>query len=307
MTTANLKISVIVPTLNGAQDLQRLLQSLQSQTCPPEEIIVIDSASDDRTVAIARQAGVHVIQIQRQEFDHGHTRNLAASQAHGEVLVFMTQDALPANDRLLECLTLPLQQREIVACYARQLPRATSPITEQFARHYNYPDQSHVTSASDIERKGIKAFFFSNVCSAIKRDSFERVGQFPVNVIMNEDMIMAAQLLQQGYQIAYAAEAQVIHAHDYSLWQQFKRNFDIGVALRQHRDILSGAKTGGAGIKFVRQQFGYLWQTGHRLAILQAFGELFAKYGGYRLGQAYRWLPRSVCWRVSNHRGFWLK
>ncbi len=80
---------------------------------------------------------------------------------------------------------------------------------------------------------GIKTFFFSNVFSAIRRKEFEEIGGFPENVIMFEDMLFAAKLIERGYKIAYVPEAKVIHSHDYSLVQQFRRYYQAGVSFKE--------------------------------------------------------------------------
>lgn len=90
-----MKISVIIPTLNCENVIGLLLEKLWNQTIKPLEVIVIDSESDDNTREIARKAGANVIEIKRKDFNHGGTRNLAAEHSAGDILVFLTQDALP--------------------------------------------------------------------------------------------------------------------------------------------------------------------------------------------------------------------
>ena len=104
-----MKLTVIIPTLNAGRFLPNLLERLSSQTVSDKEIIVIDSASDDETVEVARSFGATVKPIVRREFNHGRTRNVAADDASGEYLVFLTQDALPVDGRLLENLIAPLE------------------------------------------------------------------------------------------------------------------------------------------------------------------------------------------------------
>ncbi|RLB36056.1 MAG: glycosyltransferase family 2 protein, partial [Deltaproteobacteria bacterium] len=102
-----MKLSVIIPTLNAEKQIGLLLSKLYDQTLPPYEIIVVDSSSDDKTRAIAESAGAKVLVIPRNDFRHGRTRNEAAKRAEGDILIFLTQDALPANDEMLSHLTAP--------------------------------------------------------------------------------------------------------------------------------------------------------------------------------------------------------
>ncbi|MCI5190869.1 MAG: glycosyltransferase family 2 protein, partial [Candidatus Electrothrix sp. AS4_5] len=122
------KLSVIIPTCNGASWLDALLASLTSQTVLPDEILLIDSNSSDATCTIIKQymerhSFIRLEQIAQQDFDHGGTRTLAAQQAIGDILLFMTQDAIPANTTALELLIQPFAlDEQVAATYGRQLP-----------------------------------------------------------------------------------------------------------------------------------------------------------------------------------------
>src|SRR5512139_3807137 len=115
-------ISIVVPTLNGGEAFIRLLEALRTQSVPTE-ILVVDSSSTDGTGTQAEARGARVITVRREDFDHGGTRNLGLRSTTGDPVVFMTQDALPADDRLLENLTSPLRDRSIAYCYGRQIAR----------------------------------------------------------------------------------------------------------------------------------------------------------------------------------------
>ncbi|WP_138755227.1 glycosyltransferase family 2 protein [Paenibacillus sinopodophylli] len=297
------RVSVIIPTLNAGPDLHELLKRLKQQSVPPYEIIVIDSCSNDGTAEIAQAAGAQVISVQRSEFDHGGTRNVAARQATGDILMFMTQDALPRDDKLIEELIKPLLLNEkAVYAYARQLAKPGANILERLAREHNYPAESQFKSYADIERIGIKTFFCSNVCSAIRREVFEAMGRFQEPVIFNEDLFMAAKCVLSGYQIAYCAEAVVYHSHDYSITEQFKRYFDNGISMRCNTWITPYSAVGKAGSNLVKLQLKQLhesrqWQLIPKLAVESA-----AKLIGYKLGMNYRFLPSFLTRKLSMHR-----
>ena len=146
---------------------------------------------------IARAFGAKVIVIPKKEFNHGGTRNRASREAKGNILVFLTQDAIPVDGRCIENLVNPLNDSTVAASYGRQIPKYDAIPVEKFARLFNYPDRKFVKSSSDIERLGIKTFFFPNVCSAVKRNIFKEVNEFPDNIIMNEDVVLAARLLRE--------------------------------------------------------------------------------------------------------------
>ena len=279
-----MKVSVIIPTLNAGPSIGNLISALQSQAPAPSEIIVIDSSSADNTIAVAKESGAKTIVIPRHTFNHGKTRNIAAMQAEGDVLVFMTQDALPMDSTLIGALTTPLQQPDIAASFGRHIPRSDATPLEVFARQFNYPVQGSVKGIDSVKTFGIKTFFFTNVCSSIQKERFREVGMFPEGIRANEDMLIAAKLILKGYKVAYVPEAMVIHSHNYSLLTQFRRYYTIGSSLKSHRWILQYALAEGEGIRFMKGQIRYVTERHKYFWIPYIFLESFAKYAGYRIG-----------------------
>lgn len=305
MPNAVQSVDVVVPTWQAAKHIEGLVLALQQQTLKPQSIVVIDSSSSDGTAQIAQRLGCVVKVIPQSEFNHGGTRNLGAAQGTAQAVVFMTQDALPVNERFLQNLLEPIKTGTAHAAFARQIPYQGASPLEGFARSFNYPANSYVHSASDIAAKGIRAYFFSDAASAVHREVFKQVGCFPTHLIMGEDSYLCAKLLHGGYKVAYAAQAQVWHSHHYTLAQQFRRYFDIGVFHQQASEVLIGAKTGGEGLRFVLKQT----QT---LVAQKAFGpalygllEAAAKWGALQLGKNHRRLPLQLKKKLSMHPGFW--
>lgn len=298
-------ISVIIPTYNALPWLEQQLTALQAQSVPPHEIIVIDSSSPDGTAARARTLGATVIDIPQAAFNHGGTRNRAAQAASGDILVFMTQDALPQDTTFLANLTAPLQHAPTVATYARQQAPDTASPLEQFARRYNYPPEGHTRTIDDLPDLGVKTYFFSDTASAVRRDVFEIVGGFPEWVIANEDMVLCARVLQAGHAVTYAAAAVVWHAHDYSLLKLFQRYFDIGVFMKQAEDILIGAETGGEGLRFALAQLRFLLLRGHLRWVLRSLIESPLKFAAFHIGKRAHRLPHPLRRRLSGQKAFW--
>lgn len=300
-----MEVSLIIPSLNASGYLPNLIQALRAQSEPPFEIIVIDSSSTDDTVDIARKAGCVLELVSRADFDHGGTRNRAAKLAQGELLVFMTQDALPANERFLEELARPIKDGSAVAAYARQIPYPNAFPSEAFARAFNYPSVSSLRSEADISSLGLRAFFFSNVASMVYRGAFLEVGQFPERTVMNEDMLLCARLLRAGHRVAYRAEAIVSHSHNYRLEQQFRRNFDIGAFVSQSGAALGDTRAEGAGVKFALEQIGHLASSGAWTWIPRTTLELGLKFVAYQLGKRERFLSLDLKRRLSMHPHYW--
>jgi rhamnosyltransferase len=298
-------ISVIIPTLNAEKTICRLIDKIHKQTLLPMEIIVLDSYSCDRTESMASSLGCKVISIEQCFFDHGGTRDLGARQASGSILVFMTQDAIPYDNTLFENLVEPLSNKEVAASFARQLAVPGSNPLENFSRLFNYPATSQQKTVEDIALLGIKAFFFSNVCSAIKKNEYLKVGGFPKHIIMNEDMIIAAKLLLDGYKIVYTAKALIWHSHNYTVPLYFKRYFDIGAALNMNSWMLDHVKTENEGIRFIKKQLNYLVKNHYWRWIPYALTLSLAKYIGYKLGFFQNRLPIGFKKLLSLNPNFW--
>jgi len=232
-------IVAIIPTYNAGQRFASLLDGLQAQTLKPAQIIIIDSESTDKTIELARSRNCKVITIKRCDFDHGTTRNLAVSDVSSEFIVFLTQDAIPADERMIAELIRPMQaDPNIAICYGRQLPRPNTTPLESFAREFNYPAESILKTKNDIETLGLKTFFCSNSCSAIRCSIFKKLGGFKNDVIVNEDMLFAAKAILHDYSVYYSAAAKVYHSHPYFLPKTFKRYFNIGRFFADNRWIL---------------------------------------------------------------------
>lgn len=300
-----MSISIIIPTLNAENYIFSLLTKIWDQNLKPSEILVIDSSSDDNTRDIAEGLNARVIKINREAFDHGGTRNFAVKMTCGEIIILLTQDALPLDEHFIENLILPLGNDMIPLSYGRQVPRDDADPIERFIRQFNYTEESIIKDLHQIPILGIKTFFCSNVCSAIRRKEFEEVGGFPENIIMNEDMVLAAKLILKGYKVAYQASAAVFHSHNYTLRNQFQRYFDIGVSISRNRWLLKNIQSETEGVRLLKEQTKYLISEKKAAYVFYGFLQAMAKYSGYRLGLAETRLPLKLKRIFSMHKGFW--
>lgn len=298
-------VSIVIPTLNAGEALVDVINALRQQDFPASEVIVIDSSSTDGTAQLAASLGCRTHTIARSEFNHGTTRNLGARMALGDIVVCLTQDALPANCSFLRELTRPIREGKAAAAVGRQRPRPNASPTDAFHREFNYGPVSSLRTLQDLPRLGVKAYFFSNVAAAYSVTEFWAAGGFPEGTVQNEDMILCARLLRAGQTVAYVAEAEVWHSHDYTLRQQFERYFDIGAAMARSSDELPGAKAGGEGLRFVRRQVNYLWVNGKGRWIPYALTESAIKFIAFHLGHAERMLPRWIKKRISMNSYYW--
>lgn len=304
----NRTIDVMIPTYRPGKEFRLLLERLKQQSVPVRRVVIINTEKkfwDSRWEQEFPFTEVH--HIKKEEFDHGGTRRKAAELTDAEVMVFMTQDALPADRDLIRNLTAPLKEPETAAAYARQLPNASCSFVERYTRSFNYPDKSSVKSREDLPVYGIKTFFCSNVCAAYRKDVYESLGGFTGHTIFNEDMIYASAVIQHGYRIAYAADAKVIHSHNYTCMQQFRRNFDLGVSQAEYPEVFQTASSESEGIRLVKKTFRYLCVNGRRRLIPGFVLQSGFKYAGYLAGKNYRRMPaRMVRW-CSMNKDYWRK
>lgn len=300
-------VKVIIPTLNAANDWPLFAPALLA-CVQPEQVLILDSESSDRTVDLARAAGFQLCSVERAKFNHGGTRQAAAEMLDdADILVYMTQDAVFAGRKSLSNLLAPFNDPRIGAVCGRQLARPGAQAIETHARTFNYPATSDVRSLASRKKLGIKTVFMSNSFAAYRRSALMSVGGFPAHVIFGEDSVTAARLLLAGYHIAYVADACVYHSHAYSPMQEFKRYFDIGVLHSRERWLLEEfGQANGEGRRFVVSELRYLWQR-CPLQIPSALLRTGMKLLGYRLGRVESQLAPAIKRQLSMHPRFWAK
>ena len=278
-------VSVIIPALNAEKELPGLLKALSGQTLQAEEIIVTDSESADGTRQTAEAAGARVIQVPRKDFDHGGTRDMALRASAGDVIVFLTQDAVPADSRFLENLVRPLTQEKVAVVTGRKLPKEDATPMEKLVREFNYPAVSHIRSEADVEKMGIKAFFCSDVCAAYSRKIYLELGGFDHPLKTNEDMFYAARAIRNGYRVAYEADAKVFHSHNFTLKEQYRRNRIQGYEIERHRSVLGEVSQESEGMKLVKYVSGGLRRQGRIFSFIRFGLDCCARLLGSRAGR----------------------
>jgi len=300
------KTAVVIPTYNASQHWNQLHSSLQQQGLSEEQVLIVDSSSSDNTRKLARRAGYRLKQIPKESFRHGATRQMAAeSLSWAEVLVYMTQDAVPSGENSVKKLVSSFNDPEVGAAYGRQLPRTQAGPIECHARLFNYPDASDLRTFSSGNRLGIKAAFISNSFAAYRRSALLEVGGFPRNTIVSEEVTVAARMLIANWKVAYQADATVIHSHPLTVKQEFSRYFDIGVHHGRAKWLLHAF--GGAGEEgrtFVMSQMRYLAKAKPSDIPVAAFRNL-SKWCSYQLGLHERFLPVVVKEALSGYPYFW--
>lgn len=332
------ELDVIIPTYHPGKTFAFLLRKLWQQDFPVHKVILMNTeealfgSEANEAVLDMQQKGmcIEVHHLAKRDFDHAATRRLGVSYSEADAFLCMTDDAIPANSQLTLHLMQALyggvtekgsrdraagnekqasdsesqQPCRIAMAYARQLPNDTCAEAERFTRAFNYPAVSMVKTAKDLPRLGIKTYFASNVCCAYDRAAYEKTGGFCKTAIFNEDMIFAAAAIRAGYGIAYAADAEVVHSHNYTAMQQFHRNFDLGVSQAMHPEVFAGLPSEGEGIRLVKQTAKHLLSCGKFWLLPDLIIKSGCKYMGYRLGKAWKQLPHGLALSCAMNRDY---
>ena len=305
------KVDVIIPVYKPTTELLRLLELLGRQTVPVNQVILINTEKEYFLPLISedelaeKYPNVVLHHITKAEFDHGKTRNMGVKYSGTPYFVMMTDDAIPADERLIEELLTPFEDEKVDMSYARQLPAKGCGVIESYTRSFNYPEEERVKTAEDLNTLGIKTFFASNVCAAYRKETFEKLGGFVNRTIFNEDMIYARNVIDNGGKIVYAASARVYHSHNYSAVEQLRRNFDLGVSHAEYPKVFSGIATESEGMRLVKKSCKYLCQIRKPWLIVKLVWQSGFKYLGYFLGKRYGKLPGKLVKKLSMNKEYW--
>jgi len=226
--------TVALLTYNGEKYLAQVLEMLQRQKLPPKEILAIDSGSTDGTLQILEAHRIPVKQISQSEFSHSGTRNLAARLSSTRYLVFLTQDATPADNCWLECLLRPFQEYpEVAGVFSRQVPRPDADPLEKNDIRLDFPSKRAIKKLgpeSPMDRKKIWHWIkFSNSSSAYDLQILLK-HPFDERLSIAEDQEWANRMLEQGYTLVYEPDSVVLHSHAHTIAQKFRRHREMGSA-----------------------------------------------------------------------------
>lgn len=302
-----MKVDAVIPAYKPGRDLRELVEKLLDQTVRLGRIIIINTDReffDEKEYLIA--PAVEVVHITRHEFDHAGTRDMGLRMSDADYVLFMTMDAIPKDNYLVEKLLSGFRRADNIAVsYARQLPKKDCNRIEQITREFNYPAQSRVQTSDDIKELGIKAYFCSDVCAMYDTLIYRSLGGFKAPAIFNEDMVYAAGALDAGYAVSYCADALVYHSHNYTGRQYYRRNFDLGVSQADHPEIFERFNVKGTGMQLVRKSLAQICRRGTPADIIRLVYYSGMKYLGFRKGKNYHKLSLKSCLKHTSDKEYW--
>jgi rhamnosyltransferase len=307
LTATMLRTSIVVLSKNDAANVEAGLKAIYSQKdVDGFEVIVVDSGSTDGTLEVLSRFPVRVKQIPSTSFHHAQTRNLAASIARGEILVFLSQDALPASEFWLASMLSSFDDPRVGAVYGRQYPRPGCTLERQEALDTVYGDKKLIKDPVHRNGMGYRFYHFSDANAAIRKSVWEAV-RFPENMKVFEDLGIAKRILDRGWKIVYEPKAAVFHSHNHTVTDLFKRYFDIGYTLK----LLEIWDAPGTKRTLFRDMYRLVHKKmqGTRKNCMvrgsrRGIGQDIAKSAGLFLGLNQQLLPLVVKRRLSAYRIF---
>jgi rhamnosyltransferase len=266
-------VTVAIPVRNGGALLAQTLTAVTAQRVDrPLELLVADSGSTDGSPELARSYGAAIIDVSPEEFSHGGTRNLLARMASGSHIAFITQDAVPADERWLTRLLDGFGLADDVGLvfgpyWAR--PQASAMVRREldqwFASLSDGGPRLERGLPSPDDPDLVRRVFFTDANGCIARAAWERVPFREVDYA--EDHVLARDMLAAGYAKVYRPDAPVVHSHNYRPLEQFRRSFDEWRALREVHGIVAPASPVRSGLlvqRAVRDDVALLRGEGRR-------------------------------------------
>lgn len=248
-----MKVDIICPLYEAENYILNLNDSLLKQeNVNINKIQYVLTKSKDNSEKILKENKLNYILIDKKDFSHSLTREKEAMKSKSDIIVFISQDIVIENTDYLYNLVNPIINGEADACYSRQLTKFDN--IEKYIRESNYPDKSIIKTKDDIEKLGLKTFFFSDASSAVNTKVFKKLNGYDgKNLPINEDMYFAYKLIMNGYKIKYCADSVCYHSHNFKLKELYDRYKLTGRFFKENSyiDNFGTNKSGGGLAKYI--------------------------------------------------------
>ncbi len=242
-------IDIICPLYNAEEYIEDLYKSLLIQKdVNVGKILFLLTESKDNSEQLLKNNKCNYEIVKKSEFSHSLTREKAAMKSNADIVCFITQDVVIKDDKWLYNLTKNILKGNCAAAYSRQITKYNN--IEKYTRERNYPDYSFMRSKNDIEKYGLRTFFFSDAASAVDLKVFKKVkGYDSKKLTISEDMYLAYKLITNGYKISYESDSIVYHSHNFTLKQIYDRYKLTGIFFKENSYLDNyGTNSSGADL-----------------------------------------------------------
>lgn len=202
------KTSVLIPCYNQARHIEEVVRCVMAQTCPPDEIIVVDDASTDESVQVLGRLPVLLLQHEHNQGPAA-ARNTALEAASGDIVLYIDADAY-AEPHLIKVLLQVYQQvprHPIGGVGGRGIESSIHTIYDRWRA-------LHARQDFGLKPRHNVPYLFG-LCASYRRDALLQIGGFdtffPINA--GEDADVGFRLKRAGYQLYYTPDAIVYHQH----------------------------------------------------------------------------------------------
>jgi len=293
-------VSIILLTYDGMPEVEKSLAMVFRQDYrSPVEVVHVDSGSNDGTLAVTAAHCIKTHHISQTEFHHSRTRNFAAIQAKNEILVFLSQDAIPSNNQWLRNLVAPFTDSTVGGVYGRQVPPEKIGPLRKYAMQYIYPSTREIRELANDRRHSLGLFRFSNANAAVRADLCRKF-KFNERALVCEDHGMCRDILEAGFKIVYEPNAVVIHGHQRTFWGEFEWAFYNGCSLKR-MGILGNRGTRSEmeyGIARLRAEWKYFNSKGMYWTAFQGFIISVLRWSGVQIGKREGKIPYCILKRL---------
>lgn len=278
------KIDIICPLYNAEKYIDKLHDSfLKQKQVNINEIKYILTECGDNTEKILKKRKIKYKKIPKKDFSHSLVRERASINSSSDVLVFVTQDVVIKDDLWLYNLVKDIDDKNIVASYSRQLTKYNN--IEKYTRESNYPDKDVIKSKDDIEKLGLKTFFFSDASSAINTKLFKKLNGYDnKDLPISEDMYIAYKIIMNGYKIKYCSNSIVYHSHNFTLREIYDRYKLTGKFFKEN-SYLDQYGTTGSGANLAKYILKRIFQEKRFNLLLRYPFDMGARFIGMKVGK----------------------
>lgn len=280
-----MEISIICPLYNAGEYIDNLYGNICSQKkVKIKEVKFILTESKDNTEELLKKMNLTYEKILPKDFSHSLVREKAAISSSGEILVFITQDIKIIDEYWLYNLVYEIENGNCQAAFSRQIGYENHKV-ERYTREINYPAESRIVSKEDIDKLGLMTFFFSDASSAILKETFVNLNGYDnKDLPTNEDMYFAYKLISNGYKIQYVANSKIVHSHELTFTETYRRYKDIGMFFAQNT-YLRKYSTGQRGKDVLFYIIKRSIQDKRPIIILDTVINFIARFIGMQIGK----------------------